>query len=234
MYGYIYKTTDLTNNKIYVGQHKSNEFDNTYYGSGVIITKLLNKYGTERFSCELLESCQSEDELNQKEIYWIDKLNCLDKNIGYNLASGGSFGDSGYHQGMKGKSQSNYQKQQASIANSHPKSKQMKNKMSKALKGNHNASNGKGMKFIHKGDTQKRVKEENIPKYLLEGWVKGKSNKIRIAQQKAFKEKYANGKYITNGIDSKFVDNKDLENWLNQGWKLGKGPKNYINRAKHK
>lgn len=189
MYGYIYKTTDLTNNKIYVGQHKSNEFDNTYYGSGVIITKLLNRYGTERFSCELLEACQSEDELNQKEIYWIDKLNCLDKNIGYNLASGGSFGDSGYHQGMKGKSQSDYQKQQASIANSHPKSQQMKNKMSKALKGNRNASNGKGMKFIHKGDVQKRVKEEDIPKYLSEGWVRGKSDKTRIAQQKAYKEK---------------------------------------------
>ena len=234
MYGYIYKTTDLTNNKIYVGQHKSSEFDTSYYGSGVIIKKLLNKYGSDRFICELLEECQTEDQLNEREIFWIDKLNCRDKNVGYNLASGGSFGDSGYHLGMLGKSQSDYQKQQVSIANSHPKSQEMKNKMSLALKGNNNASHGKGMKFIHKGDIQKRVKEEDIPKYLAEGWVRGKSEKVKLAQQKAYKEKYANGKYITNGIDSKFVDNKELDNWLNKGWKIGKGPKNYINRTKHK
>ena len=234
MYGYIYKTTDLTNNKIYVGQHKANEFDDSYYGSGVIIKRLLNKFGTERFKCELLEECQSENELNEKEIYWIDKLNCRNKDIGYNLASGGSFGDSGYHKGMLGKSQSEYQKEQARIANSHPKSQEMKNKMSKALKGNNNASNGKGMKFIHKGDLQKRVKEEDIPTYLNEGWERGVSEKIKEAQRKAFKEKYANGSYINNGIDSKFVDNTELNDWLNKGWKIGKGPKNYINRSKRK
>lgn len=234
MYGYIYKTTDLTNKKIYVGQHKSNKFDTSYYGSGVIIKRLLSKYGEDRFTCELLEECFSEKQLNEREIFWIDKLNCRDRNIGYNLASGGSFGDSGYHKGMLGKTQSDYQKQQASIANSHPKTDQMKYKMSIALKGNKNASHGKGMKFIHKGDLQKRVKEDDIPKYLSNGWERGKSNKVRLAQKQAYKEKYANGKYITNGTDSKFVDNSELDYWLGLGWTIGKGPKNYVNRAKHK
>ena len=43
MYGYIYKTTDLRNNKIYVGQHKSEIFDTSYYGSGKIIKKIIKK-----------------------------------------------------------------------------------------------------------------------------------------------------------------------------------------------
>lgn len=50
------------------------------------------------------------------------------------------------------------------------------------------------------------------------------------AQRKAYKEKYANGTYINNSIDSKFVGNSELQQWLSRGWKVGKGPKNYKNR----
>ena len=57
MYGYVYKTTDLRNNKIYVGQHKSETFDSNYYGSGVIIKPLVEKYGVNNFSCEILSEC---------------------------------------------------------------------------------------------------------------------------------------------------------------------------------
>ena len=89
MFGYIYKTTNLFNGKIYVGQHKASKFDNTYFGSGVRITNLFKKYGTENFKCEILQECDSEDELNQQEQFWIEKLNATDRNIGYNLMSGG-------------------------------------------------------------------------------------------------------------------------------------------------
>lgn len=35
MYGYIYKTTNLINGKIYIGQHKANKFlGQSYLGSG--------------------------------------------------------------------------------------------------------------------------------------------------------------------------------------------------------
>ena len=37
MFGYIYKTTNLLNNKIYIGQHKSELFDTKYFGSGKIL-----------------------------------------------------------------------------------------------------------------------------------------------------------------------------------------------------
>lgn len=89
MYGYIYKTTNLFNGKIYVGQHKATKFNDNYYGSGIRITNLINKFGKSSFSCELLEECSSEEELNEKEIYWIDKLNSTNRDIGYNLMSGG-------------------------------------------------------------------------------------------------------------------------------------------------
>lgn len=46
MYGYIYKTTNLLNGKIYVGQHKAEKFEpDKYLGSGTIFLEALQKYG---------------------------------------------------------------------------------------------------------------------------------------------------------------------------------------------
>ena len=89
MYGYIYKTTNLINGKIYVGQHKAEEFDTNYYGSGFILKQALEKYGKENFKCEILDWCIDKTELEVKEIYWIDKLNSCDNSIGYNVSAGG-------------------------------------------------------------------------------------------------------------------------------------------------
>lgn len=44
MYGYIYRTINLINNKFYIGQHKSPVFDPTYYGSGKILSNKLKAY----------------------------------------------------------------------------------------------------------------------------------------------------------------------------------------------
>ena len=49
MYGYIYKTTNLINGKIYIGQHKSEEYDSSYYGSGKLIRRAIEKYGITKY-----------------------------------------------------------------------------------------------------------------------------------------------------------------------------------------
>lgn len=89
MYGYIYKTTNLYNGKIYIGQHRNSKFNPDYYGSGIRLNNVIAKYGIENFCVEMLEPCETEEELNIKEQYWIAKLNSMDRNIGYNLMSGG-------------------------------------------------------------------------------------------------------------------------------------------------
>ena len=74
MYGYIYKTTNLINNKTYIGQHKAKQFEpNKYIGSGLTMLKAIKKYGKNNFKCEFLEECESKEILNQREIYWIKK-----------------------------------------------------------------------------------------------------------------------------------------------------------------
>lgn len=97
MLGYIYKITNLINGKIYIGQHKKNdnslsELDTTYWASGVKINNAFKKYGYENFTREILCWCDSSEELNNKEIFFIDSYNATDNSIGYNIAAGGNQG----------------------------------------------------------------------------------------------------------------------------------------------
>lgn len=94
MFGYIYQTTNLINGKRYIGKHKSDKFEyNDYLGSGKLLNEAIKKYGKENFNCELIERCNSIEELNQKEQYWINKYNAVESSNFYNLARGGDGGD---------------------------------------------------------------------------------------------------------------------------------------------
>lgn len=87
---YIYKTTNLITNKIYIGQHKKKLNNNkTYFGSGKLLKEKIKEYGIENFNNEIIEYCNNIDELNEREIFWIKKLDANNKDIGYNITSGG-------------------------------------------------------------------------------------------------------------------------------------------------
>lgn len=90
MIGYIYKTTNLKNGKIYIGQHVASKFEpNKYIGSGCLFKAALKYYGISNFKCELLATCNSINELNELEKYYIKYYNSQDRSIGYNIADGG-------------------------------------------------------------------------------------------------------------------------------------------------
>ena len=81
----VYKTINLINNKFYIGQDSKN--NPNYLGSGLLLKKAINKYGKENFRKEILEYCQSKQELNEAEVWWIDYLKA--KELGYNIRNGG-------------------------------------------------------------------------------------------------------------------------------------------------
>ena len=92
-YGYIYITTNLINNKKYVGKHSRPEFDVHYLGSGKILRTAISKYGKENFICEIIDWSQSPEELNQKEKFWINLLEAnTDRDFWYNICDGGNGG----------------------------------------------------------------------------------------------------------------------------------------------
>ena len=50
--------------------------------------RAVKKYGIDAFEVSVVEECNNEKELNEREIYWIEKFNCKYPN-GYNLTDGG-------------------------------------------------------------------------------------------------------------------------------------------------
>ena len=97
MYGYIYKTTNKLNNKIYIGQKKSEVFlEDKYLGSGKYLKRAINKYGKDNFKVELIDTANSRKDLSDLEIFYIKKFNATDSSIGYNIAKGGIGGGEVY------------------------------------------------------------------------------------------------------------------------------------------
>ncbi len=87
----IYKTTNLINGKIYVGKDEGDRPN--YLGSGYILKRAIEKYGKESFQKEVLEVCLFREILEEREKYWIKELNAIDPKIGYNVAEGGTGGN---------------------------------------------------------------------------------------------------------------------------------------------
>ena len=87
----IYKTTNLTNGKYYIGLDTKNRPE--YLGSGKILKQAIGKLGKEFFKKETIEECKTLEDLRRREIYWIAYYNSTDPKLGYNIAEGGNGGD---------------------------------------------------------------------------------------------------------------------------------------------
>ena len=71
-YHYIYKITNLINDKIYIGQHTTSNLDDGYMGSGKILIRAIKKYGVENFRKEIQGFYEDIDELNYMERLFVD------------------------------------------------------------------------------------------------------------------------------------------------------------------
>lgn len=109
-YHFLYKTTNLLNNKFYVGIHSTNKLNDGYLGSGKRLKHSVNKYGRENFKMEILEFFECRELLIEKEKDLVnDEL--LKDPLCMNLKPGGSGGTCGQDHILKlKKGSSDYQK----------------------------------------------------------------------------------------------------------------------------
>lgn len=87
----IYKITNIKNNKFYIGK-SVNIYKRWQEHCRIIdncpIHKAIQKYGKNNFKFEIIEQC-SQEELNDKEIYWIKYYNGYESFNCYNATRGG-------------------------------------------------------------------------------------------------------------------------------------------------
>ena len=88
---YIYEITNNINGKKYIGKRVTKKDINKddYMGSGLLLEKAKLKYGIENFSKQILEICNSKEQLSEREIYYISLVNAPKNPMYYNIASGG-------------------------------------------------------------------------------------------------------------------------------------------------
>lgn len=108
---FIYKVTNKINNKIYIGQTKTTVEErwkahiaeskypcrHTY---NTIFKRAIRKYGIENFICEQIEECSNQQQLSERERYWIKYYHSFigDKDShGYNMTRGGEEGSGSYY-----------------------------------------------------------------------------------------------------------------------------------------
>lgn len=76
----VYKITNKTNGKIYVGQTKrtlKERIKDHKKAKNSLIGKDIKQYGTDNFTIEILETITTREEAYEKETEWIKKLDCI-------------------------------------------------------------------------------------------------------------------------------------------------------------
>lgn len=240
MYYIVYKTTNLINNKIYIGIHKQPmlEFDG-YLGSGLLLTRAIKKSGKENFIRETLFTFPTLDEsrLKEKELVDEDFCNRVDT---YNISIGGTGGDTMAGHSIERKQEANDKRKLTCEQNgSHiyegdkllRAQERMKNvriqpdnkgKTHTEVQNKTQSEYMKNTRWITKDDENRKIgKNEEIP----EGWNLGryvpeeqkfKGHTVDILKQ--ISDKRQDKIYITDGTVNILVDSFSI---IPEGWCRG-------------
>lgn len=215
MINFVYITTDLTNGKQYIGSHKGYEND-SYLGSGVLISKAIKKRGKHNFNRKIIKKCETILEARILEEKYIKKYNTLIPE-GYNISPDGGImlwenhskeSKEKISESLKGKSyediygdNADMMREKRSKERSGLKfSKEWKNNLSKSLKGK------------KLSDSQK-----NQIGNFHRGKIVSKKTANKISESKRGKKLIHNEKLGIN----KFVSANEIDIYLNDGWSVG-------------
>jgi hypothetical protein len=211
-YHFTYKTTNLINNRYYLGMHSTNRIDDGYLGSGKRLYYELNKYGRDNFKFEILKQFSSREELVQAEINLITEQDLKNPNC-LNLSKGGQGGihnEEHYIAFLKGKEQ-----------------------------GSSKGGVTSQKKFRNNPEEVKRralLQGKSLSKYYEDrpGTFKGKKHTPEtISKMKESKQNQGSGKtnsqygtcWITNEIENKKIHKGDT---IPEGWRLGRKIKQMV------
>lgn len=100
IYGFIYLVKNNINNKVYIGQtSQKGGFDRRYRHdlykntNNEYLKRSIKKYEIEQFEIiKEYDKAYTKEELDQKEVKYIEQFNSTNPRYGYNIKEGGSFG----------------------------------------------------------------------------------------------------------------------------------------------
>lgn len=193
----IYKTTNLLNNKYYIGCHQTDDLNDGYLGSGKHLKYAIKKYGKNNFKFEIMYFLSSKEEMFELERKIVNE-DLINNPLTYNLKIGGSGGNPGIVGAFKGKKHSNETKEKQrqsslkqittdekrkklSVNNAMKNNPEIRKKVSETLTGRtcSNAHRRRvaeanlGTILINNGIIAKRIPKDDLAKYENTEWAKG-------------------------------------------------------------
>jgi len=217
MHYLIYKITNLVNNKIYIGKHKTEDINDDYMGSGKILHRAIEKYGLDKFKKEILFECENEEDMNKKEAEIVDEefVARLDT---YNIKLGGQGGFDYINQNTNWNG-FNYinQNKLNNKSNQHLISaNKIKNNEEYMKEFKEKVSNGLKLYYSLHAGTMKGKKHTEESKRKI-----GLANSISHKGEKNWN--YGNCWIYNDELRiSKLIKKDDIDIWIQKGWKKGR------------
>lgn len=199
----VYQTTNLINNKLYCGVHITNDPNDGYLGSGKIVSRAINKYQPENFKKEILFVFDNPEDMFAKEKELVNE-EWINRKDTYNIKLGGEGGwdyvnrnkfhlheNKDFYKkvslALKGRKASEACYAAVSQAHKDGKfnyntfegkthTKETKNKIGKANSFHQSGKKNSqyGTCWITNGQENKKIKKENLDKYIQLGYNKGR------------------------------------------------------------
>jgi hypothetical protein len=205
-YYIVYKTTNLINNKYYIGVHATNDLNDGYLGSGKNLKLAIKKYGKEHFQKDILYIYNTKEYTPEQasELMFIKESELVTNEtlkdpLCYNAMLGGDI---------------NPNMKNTTWAIKHKIVRKIKNEQIKEFQnkgytiGRHHTENSR---WVNKNNKSKLIKEELLLQYIKEGWQPGRAYPIT-----------ANTVWVTKNDKSQMVKKEELHNYLKHGYIKGR------------
>lgn len=179
MHHFIYQTTNLINGMKYLGKHSTKNINDGYLGSGIYLINAIKKYGKENFKVEILEFCETKEELSLLESKYITK-EIVENDQYYNIALGGYGGNIVLHEGHP-----KYEEVKQKLAEVN---KRNSSKISERVKLEHKKAKELGIPYAMAGKKQSQKQKEHAPLMGKRTRTKEEIDKRRESVLKTFSD----------------------------------------------
>lgn len=228
-YNYLYRIENLVNGNYYIGVHRTDNLNDGYMGSGLVLKRAFKKHGIENFKKEILEFHDSYEELlkREKEIVNLKLLN--DKKC-YNSKEGG-FGNCRMSDDLKQKisivskekwKNPEFRKMMDERCFTEERNKKISDKIKKWIEENPEKHQEKMLKINKNPDKIKKMADSHRGMKRSED---AKRNISKAAKKNHEKNPYLCGRgciYIHN-VETKEIIRHDKTQPIPDGWLKGSG-----------
>lgn len=233
---YVYRTTNLLNNRYYIGKHSTYSLEDGYLGSGKRLRYEIDKYGRENFKKEILEFCETSELALEREKQLVNE-ELLKDPLCLNFKNGGEGGWDHINGDVDFRKEKNSRaaKKMNEVINSDPEF--CERRRIRMLDPEYKKKLGEAISNAHK------IKVENgtfVPSFLGKTHSEeakrriGDAAKLRGGEKSSMHDKHHSKESrkkisdsikgrccINNGINTKYVKRAELDSYISSGWKLG-------------